>query len=113
MPDKVTFKDYYTVQLESSKQQLVALLNKTPTITETYTVTTYCRLMVGRTIDDNESVPLKPGREIAIKWLHENDEDPIPQKIEIKSTESVDEHHAHELYWSPTQLIKWLSKNTK
>lgn len=105
----VTFKQY----IKQSRQQLEAAMNSIPMQVQQYKVKTYCRLMVGESTEDKKSIALKPGQTISILWKYLNENDPLPVNIKFNDVEQLDSAEQFDLYWSKSQLTKWLIKNTK
>lgn len=106
---KMTFKEYWDI----TKKQLVEALNNTPQQVVEYKTTRYCRLTVGESLKEKQTIPLKPGHVFTVKWLYENMETPLPKKINFFNVNNLDPNSELDLYWTPSQLDSWLSKNTK
>jgi hypothetical protein len=107
---KPTFKQYLE-QLEDSKIQLFNALDNTPEQRIEYSVTSYCRIMVGEALDSNQSIPLKPGHRISVKWLYEDPNTPLPKQIAIFSEKTLEHFEMFPLYWTNSQMNKWLKNN--
>ena len=106
---KTSFKQY----IAESKKQLEAAMGTVPVQTQDYDINSYCRLMVGETIDEKVTVNLKPGHMISILWEYSKADDPDPINIRFINVENLDSEAEFDLYWSKSQLTKWLCNNTK
>ncbi len=109
MTDKLTFKQY----IKESREQLEAAMGSIPTQVTEYNVKSYCRLVVGESVDEKVSINLKPGHTISVLWEYAKKNDPTPLNIRFNNVEELDSDAEFDLYWSKSQLTKWLCKNTK
>lgn len=108
MIKSLTFKEYL-----ESKEQLRKAIEKTPQQVVEYSVRKYCKLSVGESKGDNESVNLKPKNKIQIEWLYEDVDNPTPIKLWFDGVKDVGESDEFSTYLTGSNLIKWLQRNTK
>lgn len=101
MAEKISFTQYVE-SLEILKQSLQRL----PIYKNLYIITTYCKLSVGKNLDNKEVIQLKPNTEIIIDWQITNDKELQCLRICINNKK-------YKLYWKANKMDKWLSKNTK
>lgn len=109
MTENISFKQY----IKQSREQLERAMGTVPTQLTEYDVKKYCRLMVGESVDEKQTVVLKPGHTISILWEYAKKNEPTPINIRFNNVEDLDTEVEFDLYWSKSQLTKWLCKNTK
>ncbi len=108
MDNKLTFKKYL-----ESKERLREAVNATPHQTTEYTVSKYCKLVVGESKEDKEQINLKPSQTIIVEWLYTDIDNPTPLKITFDGVcENIDSEE-YNTYWQPYKLQKWLHKNAR
>ncbi len=107
MAFNLTFKEYL-----KSKEELRTAFEKTPQQITEYTVSKYCKLMVGESKDDKEMVILKPNQKIVVEWLYEDIDNPTAIKIMFEGVCAKVDTEDHHSYWPVGKLQKWLQRNT-
>jgi hypothetical protein len=105
--EKLTFKQYV-----DSKNQLLAAIEETPIHTSTYCVKKYCKLVIGESKNDKDSIPLKPSNIIKVKWLYDDPDNPKPLSLTFEGVRGIINESEHKVYWSGSKLLEWLGKNS-
>ena len=108
MGSKLTFKEYL-----ESKEKLREAIKVTPQQTVHYTVSKYCKLIVGESKEEKEQINLKPNQSIVVEWLYNDIDNPTALKITFEGVCPNIDSHEYTSYWQPQKLQKWLLKNTR
>ena len=107
MKTKLTFKEYL-----ESKERLREAIEKTPKQVKEYTVSKYCKLVVGESKEEKEQINLKPKQKIIVEWLYNDIDNPTVTKITFNGVCPDIDSNEYNSYWNPKKLQKWLMKNT-
>ncbi len=108
MSANLTFKEYL-----KSKDTLREALNDVPKQTKEYSVSKYCRLVVGESKDDKTQINLKPSDKMTVEWLYEDIDEPTPLKITFEGVCPSIDSESHATYWQSYKLQRWLLRNTE
>jgi len=103
----LTFKEYL-----ESKDKLREAIKETPQQATEYSVSKYCRLVVGESKEEKEQINLKPNQTIVVEWLYNDIDNPTPVKITFEGVCPNIDTTDYNTYWQPEKLQKWLTKNT-
>lgn len=104
--EKLTFKQYV-----DSKKQLLEAIKETPVHSSTYVIKKYCKLIVGESKDNKESISLKPSNVINVQWLYESVDNPKPLLLTFEGVRGTISDDEYNVYWSGSKLQEWLLKN--
>lgn len=108
MGNNLTFKEYL-----ESKEKLREAIKKTPQQKIEYTVSKYCKLIVGESKDEKEQINLKPNQTIMVEWLYNDIDNPSPLRIMFEGVCTSIDSNNYGSYWQPQKLQQWLHKNTR
>lgn len=100
--EKLSFKQYL-----DSKEQLLKVIDRTPTTLIEYQVKKYCSITTG-SVDSPVVLSLRPSSRIIVEWIYTDVYNPTPRTITIKDVSSSN----YELNLSTLKLKKFLSRHT-
>jgi hypothetical protein len=108
MDTNLTFKEYL-----QSKEKLREAVQETPHTKKEYTVTKYCKLVVGESKDEKEQVNLKPNNKVIVEWLYEDIDAPTVVNIMFEGVCDEVDAENHKTYWQSYKLQRWLLRNAE
>lgn len=106
--EKLTFKQYI-----ETKQKLREAIERTPKQTVSYSMTKYCKMIVGESKDEKVYIPLKPKNKITVDYLYINEDAPVITGVHVEDVEEVDPEFTYSVFWENERFIRWLEKNAK
>lgn len=105
--EKLTFKQYL-----ETKEKLREALTKIPKQSITYSMTKYCKMIVGEK-EDKIYIPLKPKNEITVEFLYEDENNPTVLGVNVDNADDIDPDEQYNVFWESKRFIRWLDKNTQ
>lgn len=108
MIGKLTFKQYM-----ESKDRLYEATKLTPKQSRTYTVTRYCKFVVGESTTDRKQINLRPQSSITINWLYEDVHNPTAYKVTFTNSKDVNDNAPLVPAWTTHKIQSWLTRNTE
>lgn len=105
--EKLTFKQYL-----ETKEKLREALSKIPKQSITYSMTKYCKMIVGEK-DEKIYIPLKPKDEITVEFLYEDETNPTVLGVNVTEASDADPDEQYNVFWESERFVRWLDKNAK
>ena len=106
--EKLTF-----IQYLESKAKLLEAVKKSPKHSVTYSVSKYCKMIVGESKDEKVYIPLKPKNHVTVEYLYEDIDNPSIIGVSVNDVDEVDPNKQYNVFWEKDRFTRWLDKNTK